>query len=88
MFVIDFVDDILLYSKNKEEHVEHLETVSRLLREHQLHAKLSNYSFFQTEVHYLAHVVYKEGITMDPEKIKFIMEWPSIRNVDGVSLKD
>ena len=60
------IDDILVYSKNEEEHVEHLAAVLRLLREHPLYAKLNKLSFFQTEVHYLGHVVSKEGIAVDP----------------------
>jgi len=50
-FVIIFIDDILIYFKNEEEHVEHLETILRLLREHQLYAKLSKFILFQIEVH-------------------------------------
>lgn len=65
-FVIVFIDDILVYSKNEEEHAENLAAVLRLLREHQLYAKLNKCSFFQNEVHYLGHVISKEGITVDP----------------------
>jgi len=64
----------MIYSKNEEEHAEHLEALLRLLAEHQLYAKLSKCSFFQNEVHYLGYVVTKEGIIMDSEKIKAIME--------------
>lgn len=60
-FFITFIDDILICSKNKEEHVEHLEIVLRFLRENQLYSNLSKCSFFQTQVHYLGHVVSKEG---------------------------
>ena len=65
-FVIVFIDDILVYYKNEEEHAEHLATVLRLLREHQLYAKLSKCSLFQTQVHYLGHSVSKEGIVVEP----------------------
>lgn len=53
----------------------------RLLREHQLYAKLSKWSFFQTEVDYLGHVVSKEGKTVVPKKVRSIMEWEAPRNV-------
>ena len=82
--MIVFIDDILAYSKNEEEHAEHLVVVLGLLREHQLYAKLSKCNFFQTEIHYLGHVVSKEGIEMDPKKIRVIMEWAAPRNVDEI----
>ena len=55
-----------------------------MLREHQLYAKLNKYNFFQTEVQYLGHVVSKEGVYVDPEKVRAIMEWAVPRNVDEV----
>ena len=69
-----FIDDILVCSKNEEENVEHLAAVLILLRENHLYAKLNKFSFFQTEVHYLGHVVSKEGIVVDPKTIRVIME--------------
>ena len=81
-FVILFIDDIFLYYKNEEEHVDHLAKLLRLLREHQLYAKLSKCNLFHTEVHYLGHVVSKEDIAIDPAKIRAIIKWVAPRNVD------
>lgn len=54
----------------------------RMLREHQFFAKLGKCSLFQIEVHYLQHVISKEGITVDLEKTRAIMEWVDPKNVD------
>jgi len=74
----------LIYSKNEEEHAKHLAKMLRLLREHSLYAKPRTYSFFQTKVHYLGHVISKGGIVVDQEEIRAIMEWAAPRNVDEV----
>jgi hypothetical protein len=58
-FVLAFIDDILIYSKDKEEHEDHLKLVLQVLREHQLYAKFSKCDFFQKKVHYLGHVISK-----------------------------
>jgi hypothetical protein len=58
-FVIVFLDDILIYSKSKEEHEHHLRLVLQVLREHQLYAKLSKCSFYQKKIHYLGHIISK-----------------------------
>eukprot|EP00253_Pinus_taeda_P005009 PITA_05009 len=70
--------------RTRKEHVKHLAAKLRLLREHQLYAKINTCSFFQTEVHYLGHVFLGKGIAVDPEKIKAIMEWVAPKNVDEV----
>ena len=74
-FVVVFIDDILIYSKSKEEHKEQLKIVLQELREHQLYAKFSKCDFFKDKIQYLGHVVTKEGIFVNPKKIKEIKEW-------------
>jgi hypothetical protein len=74
-FVIVFLDDIIIYSKSEEEHEHHLRMVLQVLREHQLYAKLSKRSFYQKQIHYLGHIISKDGISVDPEKIEGIREW-------------
>jgi hypothetical protein len=80
-FVIVFLDEILIYSKSEEEHEHHLRMVLQVLREHQLYAKLSKCSFYQKQIHYLAHIISKDGIAVDPEKVEAIREWstPNVR---------
>lgn len=57
-----FLDDILIYSKNEEEHEEHLRLVLQVLREQQLYAKLSDCDFYQRNIQYLGHAIYEEEI--------------------------
>jgi hypothetical protein len=83
-FVQVFLDDILIYSKNEREHKEHLRVVLSYLRENKLYGKLSKCSFFQKEIHYLGHIISGEGISVDPEKVKTIMEWPVPKNAHEV----
>ena len=72
-FVLFFLDDILIYSKNEEEHEEHLILTLQFLREHQLYAKLSKCDFYRDRIHYLGHIISDEGISVDPENIEAIM---------------
>jgi hypothetical protein len=55
-----------------------------VLREHHLYAKLSKCDFFQKQIHYLGHVLSKEGVAVDPEKIRSIMEWPTPKDVSDI----
>jgi hypothetical protein len=80
-FVIVFLDDILIYSKSKEEHENHLRMVLQVLRENHLYAKLSKCSFYQKKIHYLGHIISEDGIEMDPEKIEANREWSAPKNV-------
>jgi hypothetical protein len=61
-----FLDDILVYSKSEEKHEHHLRLVLQLLREHQLYAKISKCYFYQEKIHYLGHIILKQGIRVDP----------------------
>ena len=83
-FVLFFLDDILIYSKNEEEHEQHLRLTLRLLREHKLYAKLRKCDFYKDKIPYLGHIISEEEISMDPKKIEAIMNWPTPRNVTDV----
>jgi hypothetical protein len=74
-FVVVFIDDILIYSKNEEEHARHLRIVLTRLREHQLYAKFSKCAFWLEEIQFLGHVLSAKGIVVDPSKVKDILEW-------------
>ena len=80
-FVIVLIDDILVYSKDETEHDAHLRLVLQRLREHWLYAKFNKCSFWLKEVTFLAHIVNCQGISMDTEKVKAVLEWPRPTNV-------
>ena len=82
-FLVMFIDDILIYSKT-EEHNEHLKIVLQELREHQLFAKFSKCDFFKDKIQFLGHIVTKEGIFVDPEKIRAIEDWSVPKDVTDV----
>jgi hypothetical protein len=83
-FVVVFIDDILIYSKNEEEHAKHLRIVLMHLREHQLYAKFSKCAFWLEEIQFLEHVLTAKGIAVDPSKVKDILEWNSPTTVHQV----
>ena len=61
-FVVVFIDDVLIYSRTREEHAEHLRTVLNILREKQLYAKLSKCDFWMSEIQFLGHFISAQGI--------------------------
>jgi hypothetical protein len=69
------IDDILVYSKNEEEHQEHLRLVLQKLRDHRLYAKLSKCEFWLKQVTFLGHMISKGGIYVDPSKILDVLSW-------------
>jgi hypothetical protein len=68
-FLVVFIDDILIYSRSKEEHEEHLCLVLQKLRDHRLYTKLSNYEFWIKRVSFLNHIISEQGISVNSKKI-------------------
>ncbi|KAI3753681.1 hypothetical protein L2E82_25742 [Cichorium intybus] len=74
-FVIVFIDDILIYSKSRDEHRFHLQQVLDLLRDEKLYAKFTKCEFWLREIQFLGHVINEDGIKVDPAKIEAVMSW-------------
>ena len=72
-FIIVFIDDILMYSKNAEEHAFHLCIILQTVRDRQLYAKFSKCEFWLNEVVFLGHVVFGNSIFVDPKKVEAIV---------------
>ena len=79
-----FTDDILVYSKNEEEHKEHLRLVLGKVREHQLYAKFSKCEFWLKEVGFHIHVISGEGIAVDPTKVVTVTNWEAPTSVGEI----
>ncbi|XP_021971788.1 uncharacterized mitochondrial protein AtMg00860-like [Helianthus annuus] len=74
-FVIVFIDDILIYSRNQSDHEKHLRCILELLQQEKLYAKFSKCEFWLREIQFFGHVVSERGIQVDPAKIEAIMNW-------------
>ncbi|KAD7477063.1 hypothetical protein E3N88_00199 [Mikania micrantha] len=84
-FIIVFIDDILIYSKTREEHKEHLQFALELLRQEKLYAKLFKCDFWIREVQFLGHVVNEQGIHVDKSKIEAIKNWEAPKTPTDVT---
>ncbi|XP_025685400.1 uncharacterized mitochondrial protein AtMg00860-like [Arachis hypogaea] len=80
-FVVVYLDDIVVYSYTLEEHVEHLRTMFKILRENNLYVKKENCSFERDEIHFLGHIIKDGTLCMDQGKVKAIKEWESPNKV-------
>jgi hypothetical protein len=83
-FVVVFIDDILIYSKNRKDHERHLRIVLGRLRAHQLYAKLSKCEFWLEKIAFLGHILTAEGIEVDPSKVEAVSKWKQPSNVSEV----
>jgi hypothetical protein len=84
IFVMVFIDDILIYSKSDSDHEEHLRLVLQKLRDNQLYAKYNKCEFWIDEVPFLGHIISNGGISVDPGKVKEIVEWSILSTVTEV----
>ena len=82
--VLFLLDGILTYSKNEEEHVEHLKLILKLLRKHKMYARLRKCDLYKDRIHYLGHIILDKGMFVDPDKIDAIMSWPAPRKMIDV----
>eukprot|EP00253_Pinus_taeda_P016851 PITA_16851 len=80
-FVIVYLDDILIFSKTKEEHFRHLQSVLRKLQQNKLLINLKKCTYFQRELVYLGFIIAENELKMDPEKVTAIVTWPSPKSL-------
>src|SRR6185312_14793997 len=83
-FVVVFIVNILIYSKNVEDHAQHLCIVLQRLRDHHLYAKFSKCEFWLDSVKFLGHTISSEGISVDPTKVQEVMDWESPTSVHQI----
>ena len=82
--MVVFIDDVLIYSPNEEEHRQHLRIILQLLRENQLYAKFSKCKFWIDQVIFLGHIISREGISVDPAKVEAVVNWETPRSVKEI----
>ncbi len=80
-FVAVYLDDILIFSKTAEEHLQHIRQVLQILQENKLYCKMKKCEFNQTELRFVGHIVGAKGIRPDPDKISAVTDWPSPHNI-------
>jgi hypothetical protein len=83
-FIVVFIDDVLIYSKSREDHEHHLRIVLERLRAHQLYAKLNKCEFWLEKIAFLRHILTTKGIKVDPSKVEAVSKWKQPSNVSEV----
>ena len=83
-FVLCYIDDILIYSKTEEEHLQHIKQVLEILRKNKLYAKGSKCEFFATQVQFLGFIIRENEVDKDPQKVEAVKEWPIPKTVREV----
>jgi hypothetical protein len=83
-FVVVFIDDILIYSKNEKEHAKHLRIVLQHLRDHKLYAKFSKCEFWLKSVKFLGHTISQDGISVDPSIVQEVMDWKPPKSIHQI----
>ncbi|XP_073041807.1 uncharacterized protein [Primulina eburnea] len=83
-FIIVFIDNILIYSKSREEHSRHLRTALQILKDRQLYAKFSKCEFWLDRVVFLGHIISRDGVEVDPSKVEAVIDWPVPKSVTEI----
>ena len=83
-FVFVFFDDILVYSSNWEDHLQHMHTIFQALLHHQLYVKYSKCVFETTSIEYLGHVINQKGVSIDEEKVLCMLKWPYLKSMKKI----
>ncbi|KAH9252107.1 hypothetical protein BASA81_009955 [Batrachochytrium salamandrivorans] len=86
-FVLVYLDDIVVYSDNLEDHKEHVRQVLQILKENNLFCKAEKCHFYQTEIKYLGYIISPNGTSMDPSKISAVQDWPAPKKEQEASFK-
>jgi hypothetical protein len=83
-FVVCYLDDILIFSKNREEHEQHVRPMLQKLRDAGLYTKLEKCVFHQPQVEFLGYIISNEGLIMDPKKIQVVTDWLTPKTIRDV----